>query len=329
MLPQEALATGQWCKLICGASLHHTPLIRNLALIYTLAGVDCIDVAADPAMVRAAQGGVSLAQALDPGCASPWIMVSFNAGEDPHFRKAALTVAACPPQCPQPCVSVCPPHAISGSLPIAISQALCYGCGRCQPVCPSQVLGMVSHPVSAAGVFPQLLELGIAAVEIHTHPGELAAFAEVWQHLQAGIPSLALVSVSFGDGAHLRAYLESLLRVMQPPPARLIWQTDGRPMSGDIGVGATRATLHLARKVLDLGLPGYVQLAGGTNAHTMTKARQLGMPVAGVAYGSYARQLVRQAAELPDLEHHPDQLWASVEQARALLATVKLAPAHV
>jgi len=328
MLPQEALATQQWCKLICGASLHHTPMIRTLALIYTLAGVDCIDVAADPAMVRAAQGGIAQAQLLDPRCSVPWIMVSFNAGEDPHFRKAQLT-ATCPPQCPQPCVGICPPQAISGSLPVEISPTLCYGCGRCQPVCPSHLLDMIAHPVSAARVFPQLQTLGIQAVEIHTRPGELAAFADVWQHLQSGIESLELVSISFGDGENLGEYLASLVEIMSPHPPRLMWQTDGRPMSGDIGVGATRATLNLARKVLGLGLPGYVQLAGGTNAYSMIKARRLGIPVVGVAYGSYARHLVAEVADQPDLEQHPQRLWASVEQARQLLATVKQAPAYV
>ncbi|HBL14799.1 MAG TPA: 4Fe-4S ferredoxin, partial [Cyanobacteria bacterium UBA11162] len=55
------------------------------------------------------------------------------------------------------------------------------------------------------------------------------------------------------------------------------WQTDGRPMSGDIGIGATRAAVKLAQKVLAAGLPGYVQLAGGTNHHTVSKLKTLGL----------------------------------------------------
>ncbi|MEN9250976.1 MAG: LdpA C-terminal domain-containing domain [Thermostichales cyanobacterium BF3_bins_165] len=323
--PALALARGQWCKLICGASFHHLPTIHNLALIYTLAGVDCIDLAADPAIVQAAQAGIAQAQALQPNLHPPWLMASLNAGEDPHFRKAVIA-GSCPPDCPQPCLQVWPPQAQAPTPPIQISEALCYGCGRCQPVCPYQSLTMNYFAVSAGEVLPRLLHLGIQAVEIHTQVGELPAFRQIWQVLQPWVAKLALVSISCGDGPELGSYLRSLLEVMQPRPALLIWQTDGRPMSGDLGVGATRATLNLARKVLDLHLPGYVQLAGGTNIATMPKARQLGIPVAGVAYGSYARHLVAAAAEHQDLTRYPDLLWASVAQARTLLNTVKTLP---
>ena len=53
--PLKSLENGNWFKLICGASYQHLPDIRNLALVYTLAGADCIDVAADPATIAAAQ----------------------------------------------------------------------------------------------------------------------------------------------------------------------------------------------------------------------------------------------------------------------------------
>jgi hypothetical protein len=99
-------------------------------------------------------------------------------------------------------------------------------------------------------------------------------------------------------------YLEDLYRIISPLPQPLIWQTDGRPMSGDLGKGTTHATLRLAQKILAAQLPGYVQLAGGTNGYTVTKIEELGLRpqagpsgvpprpgVAGIAYGSYARHL--------------------------------------
>ncbi|MEG4963954.1 4Fe-4S ferredoxin, partial [Microcoleus sp. K4-C2] len=49
--PLNSLKSGHWFKLICGASFQHLPAVRNLTLAYTLAGADCIDVAADPAAV--------------------------------------------------------------------------------------------------------------------------------------------------------------------------------------------------------------------------------------------------------------------------------------
>src|SRR4028119_1500776 len=92
---------------------------------------------------------------------------------------------------------------------------------------------------------------------------------------------------------------------MQPLPCNLVWQTDGRPMSGDIGAGTTRAAVKLGEKVLAAKLPGFIQLAGGTNDRTVNKLKESGLLntnlrsatnakpfVAGVAYGSYARVLL-------------------------------------
>jgi hypothetical protein len=101
-------------------------------------------------------------------------------------------------------------------------------------------------------------------------------------------------------------------------------------MSGDIGDGATRAALQLGQKVLDFQLPlGFVQLAGGTNASTVPKLRQAGIPVAGVAYGSYARKIVMDfleglGEEIPDrLEDRPCLLWQAVAIARQLVSQIK------
>ncbi|NER08760.1 MAG: 4Fe-4S ferredoxin, partial [Okeania sp. SIO3C4] len=52
--PLISLKKGHWFKLICGASFQHLPTVRNLTLAYTLAGADCIDVAADPAAIASA-----------------------------------------------------------------------------------------------------------------------------------------------------------------------------------------------------------------------------------------------------------------------------------
>jgi Iron-Sulfur binding protein C terminal len=60
-----------------------------------------------------------------------------------------------------------------------------------------------------------------------------------------------------------------------------IWQVDGRPMSGDIGSGASLASIKLAQAVYSThALPWadghslqqhHIQLAGGTNDRTAPK----------------------------------------------------------
>ena len=158
----------------------------------------------------------------------------------------------------------------------------------------------------------------IDAIEIHTQPYRVAEFRAFWQRIAPIVPSLQLMAVSFPDCEDLEDYLRALLDCMEPRPKQLIWQTDGRPMSGDIGEGTTHAALALARKVLDFQLPfGFVQLAGGTNHSTVTKMRQHQINAAGVAYGSYGRKIL---AEL--LEQSPLQLETD---ATALETAVKIA----
>jgi hypothetical protein len=94
--PLRSLREGNWFKLICGASFQHLPAVRNLTLAYTLAGADCIDVAADPAVIASALDALQVATELGEEAQvrgfgfshRPLLMVSLNDGEDPHFRKA-------------------------------------------------------------------------------------------------------------------------------------------------------------------------------------------------------------------------------------------------
>lgn len=333
--PLVSLRDGHWFKLICGASYHHLPAIQLLACVYALAGADCIDVAADSAIVVAARAGLSMAaQAADhlgrphyrlPS--GPWVMISLNDGEDPHFRKAAFDPADCPAECPRPCEQICPAQAISfqpvaGQVP-GVIDSHCYGCGRCLPVCPIQHIhtrAYVSTPIAiAAQLFAQ-----VDAVEIHTHIDRAADFERLWQAISPWVNQLKLISISCPPGAGVTEYLRHLWEMMQPLSLPVVWQTDGRPMSGDIGHGTTTATIRYGQKVLASGLPGYVQLAGGTNSHTVEKLRQLNLlnlpaskyppalapqscdpkkekKIAGVAYGSYARKLLMPLIEELDL----------------------------
>ena len=119
--PLLSLKEGRWFKLICGASFQHLPAVRSLTLAYTLAGADCIDVAADPAVIVAAQAGLQAAEILGAAARKrgfayqgrPLLMVSLNDGQDPHFRKAEFDSTQCPPECSRPCERICPAQAIT------------------------------------------------------------------------------------------------------------------------------------------------------------------------------------------------------------------------
>ncbi|MDZ8050929.1 MAG: circadian clock protein LdpA [Aulosira sp. ZfuVER01] len=340
-IPLQSLKEGHWFKLICGASFQHLPAVRSLTLAYTLAGADCIDVAADPAVIAAAQAALQVASNLARDAQKrgfgykgnlPLLMVSLNDGEDPHFRKAEFNPTECPKDCPRPCEKICPAQAIvfnsiKDNYSGVVSQK-CYGCGRCIPICPYDIIYTSSYMSTPGAIAPLVMSTGVDAVEIHTQVGRYAEFQRLWQAISPWVDKLKVVAISCPDGEGMIDYLHALNDLIHPRPQALIWQTDGRPMSGDIGDGTTLAAVKLGQKVLAAKLPGYVQLAGGTNSYTVAKLKAMGLlkeareedtgtqrhgdagnvssnsltaserlplsasSIAGVAYGSYARVLL-------------------------------------
>ncbi|GAA6623923.1 hypothetical protein NUACC26_097480 [Scytonema sp. NUACC26] len=261
--PLRSLEEGHWFKLICGASFQHLPAVRSLTLAYTLAGADCIDVAADPSVIAAAKEGLQIASELGRSAGQqgfgwyekkPLLMVSLNDGEDPHFRKAEFQVTQCPTNCDRPCEKICPAQAIvfdgtKSNFSGVLSQK-CYGCGRCIPVCPYDIIYTKSYVSTPGAIAPLILSSGVDAIEIHTNVGRLAEFKRLWQAITPWVERLKLVAISCPDGDGLIDYLRSLYEVINPLPCVLVWQTDGRPMSGDIGDGTTLAAVKLGQKVL-------------------------------------------------------------------------------
>ena len=371
--PLQSLQQSRWFKLICGASFQHLPAVRSLTLAYALAGADCIDVAADPAVVAAARDGIRTMQALtnysddrqpssrvrgtsSNDSPSPWLMVSLNDGDDPHFRKAAFDPDTCPPDCDRPCEQICPAQAIIfkpdqrdpqfrkghyGPVASGVVEERCYGCGRCVPICPVEHINTRSYLVPFDAIAAALVP-NVDAIEIHTQVGRIDGFLTLWQQLRPHLHHLKLLAISCPDGDRMVEYLQSLHAIVTddgktPLPCHLLWQTDGRPMSGDIGKGTTHAAVRLAQKVIAADLPGFVQLAGGTNAHTVPTLRSLGLlshpPLAGVAYGSYARKVLAPVLEALDhrqtqsvhmpLEAVPDLLSEAVRMAHSLVSQIK------
>jgi Fe-S-cluster-containing hydrogenase component 2 len=300
--PEAALARGNWVKLICGASNQDLAAIEDLSGIFALAGVHCIDAAADPAVVAAIRRGLAWAGARGPG--RPWLMLSLSDGADPHFRKAWFDPRRCPKTCSRPCERVCPALAIGVAAtgePGVLAER-CYGCGRCLPACPHHLIEERGQVLAGEGVAPLLAQLRPDAVELHTQPGRGAAFAErVAQLVASGVP-LRRVAVSAGlegtaqSSRQLAAELWQRFGVLRREGMLPLWQLDGRPMSGDVGAGTAAAAVGLAAAVLPLAPPGPVQLAGGTNAHTLLQlaARApLRRQIAGVAFGGVARRLLQ------------------------------------
>ncbi|XRB05071.1 iron-Sulfur binding protein [Pycnococcus provasolii] len=327
----DRLMQSQWVKLIAGASFEDAPQIRNLAFIYASVGVDCIDVAANPSVVRATVEGIDAAMDTGSVHARPLLMVSVNDDEsDPHFRKAQLTQAAmCPADCTQPCVRVCPADAISseravGATSVRVSEAQCYGCGRCFPACPHGLIEAASYRRTASDTAQLIRSHAVDALEIHTtglDDGE--SIRQMWQDLGCH-EHLKLLAVSLPETAlPLIPRLNDILSANASPDMVRVWQLDGRPMTGDVGHGAARDAVSLARTAFDRNLiPAghFVQLAGGTNDATrryVEKHDGLISRLGGVAFGGYARKAVKDALGASSCERIEEDEAAMAEALQA------------
>ncbi|MFL0768923.1 MAG: LdpA C-terminal domain-containing domain [Prochlorococcus sp.] len=291
---EVALARGTWVKLICGASNQDLPAVADLCALYGSAGVHCVDVAADPAVVAAARQGLDWAEKRYGH--RPWLMVSVSDGADVHFRKAWFDPARCPCDCSRPCERVCPADAI-GRVGGVLAQR-CYGCGRCLPACPLGLIEAQDQRLAQPALASLLAELQPDAVEIHTAPGRSEAFGLLVKSLMEVPLSLGRLAVSCGLEGHglniddLACELWLRHHCLRRYGLRPLWQLDGRPMSGDVGAGTARAAVTLWRQVRPMAPPGPLQLAGGTNAHTIALLPEEHGP-AGVAFGGMARRMIK------------------------------------
>ncbi|XP_065871531.1 uncharacterized protein [Euphorbia lathyris] len=260
--PEKSLHNGNWVKLICGASFEDVVDVRNLSLVYTLAGVDCIDCAADESVVNAVNQGIEAAREI-VHIRKPWVMISVNDDEDLHFRKAEFDPEDCPLDCSRPCENVCPANAISfqdenaafvssdNVLKGGVVTERCYGCGRCFPICPYDRIREVTYVRDATATAELLKRNDVDAVEIHTSGRHISPFKELWDGLGNSVEYLKLVAVSlpyFGDSTV--SSMTNMYSVMEPQLNCLnLWQLDGRAMSGDIGRGATRESIAFAARL--------------------------------------------------------------------------------
>ena len=292
--PEVALRRGSWVKFICGASNEDLPSISDLCAVYAAAGVNCIDVAADSAVVAAAREGLDWVE--NNHGLRPWLMISVNDGKDIHFRKAFFDPKICPKECIRPCEKICPTYAISKNN--GVIEDLCYGCGRCIPICPLKLIQEKSSILKIEDFGNLISQIKPDAVEIHTGPGRINAFENSLKSILESKIELKRVSVSCGLEIHeisrdqlsqeLWSRHECLRRYSQKP----LWQLDGRPMSSDIGIGTGKAAVSLLEKMQSIAPPGPLQLAGGTNSRTINHLK-IKNGLAGIAFGGIARKLIQ------------------------------------
>ncbi|ONK78746.1 uncharacterized protein A4U43_C02F21990 [Asparagus officinalis] len=336
--------------------------------------VDCIDCAAEDSVVNAVIDGINAALSI-ASVRRPWVMISVNDDrEDVHFRKAEFNAEDCPLDCSRPCEKVCPANAISlentsvghestrsdkSTLQGGVITERCYGCGRCFPVCPYDKIRAMTYIRDPAATSELLRRNDVDAIEIHTSGRRTDLFNDLWNSLSNSIGHVKLVAVSLPDVGESTVGLMNLLYSIMEADLQSynLWQLDGRPMSGDIGRGATREAIAFAARLASRQEKphGFYQLAGGTNSQTVDSLKSMGLfkamtipghlrgqaavatsassqqaLIGGIAYGGYARKIVGRVLSrmvtkhgLLQIEDHPEFLLKALREALKLVGPVK------
>jgi Pyruvate/2-oxoacid:ferredoxin oxidoreductase delta subunit len=241
----------------------------------------------------------------------PLVMVSVTLSGDRHTQIAVVDLDGCI-TC-DICTPICPPGSIING---AVEERICTGCGLCVAVCPPSVIEL--RPRMTAPELVDCWDAGARALEIHTgaaDPSEIRDWMPLAGHWQnhGGLLSYSI------DG-HQLGFPRAMALATELGRPGIIIQADGKPISGTVGDRSTIPALRLARAISRTGNPAWIQPAGGTNDRTGPLANRLGISIAGVGVGSFARQ----AARMLELGDDSPAAWAAAYRAaRQLVGSIQ------
>lgn len=310
---KKFLNGGNCFKIICGAGNKDLVGITNLCALYSAAGVRFFDVNSSNEAVRAAKKGFEYS-GRDKDC---FICVSVGTKNDPHFTKYKIN-SRCT-NCGK-CANLCAQSAVfqSGAT-FTISSDKCIGCGICANECKYKAIDRYSVATEFEQVIPSLTELGIDCIEYHIISSNfqdiMTGFEQITK-LWKGPLSICLDRSEFGN-----IEIKNILTEMKNNCSNLfIVQADGSPMTG--GKEDYKSTLQavaMAEIIEKYDITPYIFMSGGTNSKTKELADLCKINYTGLAFGSYARKIVKQYIDDENLLKNPKLFEEALKKAQTFI----------
>ena len=316
----RALDEGSMCKIICGIGSRKAKRIRNLSAIYAAAGAHVIDMAAHIDVMEAVQAGIAWAE-RHHGARRPLLMVSMGMGQDPHVGVPLLDTSVC-----STCSHCwCTVEKWCAGRPLESRHLECPSCMACMRACPFDAISVVQPGLGNPALLMEMIRRGAQAVELHISGSPKKEFMGLWRAVAPMLTPDTLVSFSVGssvtDEALLREHLDIVHALGHP---RIVFQAEGHPMSGDRdGTDRAAASLALVEQVRAHGAPRHVQASGGCDGATGALARDQGVDLSGIGFGSHARALINEVLVLDRLDLDSPTVQSAIARAAALVQSVR------
>ena len=293
---EDLLKNKQGFKLVCGAGNEDAIEVENLVRLYSMAGCRFFDVCAKPEIVDAAKKGLLKSESKE----DKYICVSVGIDGDPHITKAEINYDKCL-NCGK-CKTVCNNDAIAFDEKYKIINEKCLGWSICAKKCPNNAISMHSQLVDYDKVLPELIKKGIDCIEFHAITTDEKDVHEKWRIINKlfnGMVCISLDRSELGD----KKLIERVKRLLETrKPYSTIIQADGIAMSGnDNALGTTLQAVATAQLFQNANLPAYIMMSGGTNSQSALLAKNCDVRPHCIAVGSYARKIVKEYLNNPNL----------------------------
>lgn len=293
---KELLDEKKCFKLICGAGNENLQEVERLVALYAKAGCHFFDFAASEEVLAAAQRGLDFAipkNGQNGEQKDYHFCVSVGTKNDVHFKKAKINPDKCK-RCEQ-CIKNCPQNAIN--IYFKVIEKNCIGCLKCKSVCKHDAIEIYSknNLIDLSTYQP----FNLSCIELHISDIEQAT--SMWDDLCNEF--YPMLSICIGRKHFSDGLIAELLKrlVTKRPPYSVIIQADGNPMTGgEDDFETTLPAIEMGEFIKSLNLPVYLILSGGTNSKTVQLCKEKGLDVNGIAFGSYARKIVREYIERDD-----------------------------
>lgn len=278
-------------KLICGLGNCDIENVKALVKLYAKAGAHIFDVS--PYALKALNDAIT-EEGLNPRDFK--FCISLPVEGDAHGKKAKILPKKCK-KCAK-CVKICPQGAIKD---FCVDENKCIGCSACKKVCKHGAVKLFDK-TDYFNEFKSLLKtnLKLDCVELHASCGPKKAIYKAAKDICKkfkGDFSLCISRKYFSTEDC--AEIVGNVRKIAAENSNFYIQADGNSMNfANTEMASTLECAAFALALKEYGIKeSQIILSGGTNEYTKTLCDNLFLAPCAIAYGSYARKIVKNLSQ--------------------------------